>query len=443
MKDSERGTVLVLTAMCLGILMGFLGLALDVALLYRARQRVQIAADAAATAAALDWVYNNPSTTSAKNQGYAAASRNGFTASGSGCTYGCTSVTVNVPPLSGPVISSGYAEAIVTAPNPTAFMSILGFGNVAVTARAVAGSPAAGTSCFWLTGGSTGVALDLQGDAEIDAPNCGIFITSTSNNSIEQTGNKGSVVASYVDTEGDPTPKHWNGPTITTDVAPRSEPWGSLPGPSTSACNITSGLTSITTGNQSQVQGTSGSPVVCFTGAVTLNDGVVLGGASSGVVYVFENGVTIATGATVTLGSCSSCNLTSTPPVFAATDGAVMDLYGGTLNQDSNSVLNIFGPTAGTYNGIALLQPTSNTTNDTESNPLQIQFGSSNETLDGYIFAPDSVLYLQDHGGGVTASGVVAAELYDKSSSTNIVDIPSYDSANSGTAINRQVTLVE
>jgi hypothetical protein len=47
---------------------------------------------------------------------------------------------------------------------------------------------------------------------------------------------------------------------------------------------------------------------------------------------------------------------------------------------------------------------------------------------------------LQDNGGGVTATGIVAASMYDKSST---IRIPSYDEAHPTTTINRVITLVE
>ena len=47
---------------------------------------------------------------------------------------------------------------------------------------------------------------------------------------------------------------------------------------------------------------------------------------------------------------------------------------------------------------------------------------------------------MQDNGGGVTATGIVANTMYDKSS---VIRIPSYDVAHPSTTPNRVVTLVE
>jgi hypothetical protein len=303
-----------------------------------------------------------------------------------------------------------------------------------VAARAVAGMPAYGNTCIWLLA-STGVGMDVQGSYDIEAPTCGIYINSSTSNAVKVTGNGGTMNTKFVDSVGNVTPQHQTSPTpITKNAAPRKNPWGSTSGPNpASACTTTFNANNITitTANEATYSGSTANNVVCFTKGITLGNGVALPGASSGVVYLFESGVTVPTGATVTMGSSTYNAGTGT---FSNTSGAVMELYGGTLSQASNSLLNIYAPTAGSYNGIAILQPVANTTE------LQLQFGSNNETLDGYVFAPGAEVYLQDHGGGITATGIVADYMYDKSST---ITIPSYDAANSSTTPNRVITLVE
>jgi hypothetical protein len=417
-RNDENGNVMIVSAICLSILMGFLGLALDVGLLFRVRQNVQIAADAAATAAALDYLYNQ-SVSSAQTVGEAASAVNGYTNGNGG-----VSVAINLPPQSGPNQSNGFAEAIVTTPSSTNFMGLFGFARMTVAARAVAGSPAVGTGCIWLMS-TSGTALDLQGAYDIEAPDCGIYVNSPSSDSIKVTGNGGTLDAAWIDVVGDSVGHSTKPTTITAGAAPRKSPWGNLTGPVTPTdCSSTSLLTSVTTSNESGISGS----VVCFQNAVTLNTGVDLPGSSSGVVYVFENGLSLS--GTVTFGSGTYNASTGT---FTNTAGAVVDIAGGTLTQ-GNAILNIYAPTAGTYNGIAILQPESN------SNDLQVQFGSGNEVLDGYIYAPGAEVYLQDHGGGIVATGIVAGSMYDKAST---IRIPSYDDANSTTTPNRVITLVE
>jgi hypothetical protein len=254
------------------------------------------------------------------------------------------------------------------------------------------------------------------------------------------TGNSGYMNAKFLDAVGNVTPQHQTTPTpITKNTAPRKNPWGNLTGPNpATACTSTfpaSGTSSISisTANMATYQGSSTNNVVCFNQAVTLGTGVYLPGATSGVTYLFKNGLTVSTGATVTFGS-STYN--SSANTFSNTSGVTIDLYGGTLNQNSNSILNLYAPTAGTMNGIGIFQPTTNTTT-----PLQVQFGSNSQMFDGYVYALNTTVYLQDSGGtGVKDMGIVA---YAMNVQTANFTISSYDVANSQTTPNRIISLVE
>jgi Flp pilus assembly protein TadG len=406
-KKDESGNVFVLAAMCIPILIGFAGMALDVGMLYRVRQNVQIAANAGAVAGALNYIHS-ASDTSAQSAGAAAATVNGYTSGTNGAT-----VTINAPPTSGPLTSAGYVEAIVTENSPTTFMALFGFGKVNVTARAVAGSPITGDTCMWVNN------FTLKGSGSITAPGCGLYV----GNTLDINDNGVTLSVAYIDLAGTVTKKEPSPTPI--PVTPRTNPFGNLSGPATpSACNITSTLTSVTSANVATVQG-SGNQVVCFTNDVTLSSVTLNGGAGGGVVYVFENGLSVSGTVQIGSGSCGATTCTTTA-------GAVMDIQGGSLSS-SNWNLSIFAPTTGTYNGIAILQPSTNTTK------LQVQFGSNSTTLDGYIYAPGAEVFLQDEGGsGVIASGIVADSLDVNSQLT----LP-YDTANAGTTPNRIVTLAE
>ena len=56
-KD-DKGQVLVLTALCMTMLLGFMAFAVDMGLLFHTKRNIQIAADAAAIAGALDYEIN-------------------------------------------------------------------------------------------------------------------------------------------------------------------------------------------------------------------------------------------------------------------------------------------------------------------------------------------------------------------------------------------------
>jgi hypothetical protein len=435
----EEGQTLVLTALCMTAMLGFLALAIDVGVLFHAKRGMQTAADAAAIAAAQSYMWSQSATT-AQGVGKTASSANGYTDGSSSVT-----VTINVPPTSGPNAgSSGYTEAIVSQPVGTSFMGMFGKTSMTVMARAVAGTPTNGSACIWLMAPS-GNGLSVKGNYDIEAPGCGIYVNSPDSNALKVTGNGGTVNAAFLDVVGNNSGNHTTQPTTDTlNAGVRSSPWGNLSGPNYSGspndCKVTSALTSITTANVATVSGSAGNNVICFTNAVTIGNGVVLPGAANGVVYVFEQDVTIATGATVTFGSgqVSPSTGCTTNCTFSNEVGATMELAGSaTLNQNSNSILNIYAPATmnSPYDGIAILQPFSNKTE------LQIQFGSNNEVLDGYIYAPGATVFMQDHGGGVTASGIVAATLFEDQS---VLDIyTNYDKAHPNSTINRVLVLVE
>ena len=401
----ESGGVLIVAALAMTGLMGFLALATDAGVLFRSRRNVQIAADAAAIAGAVNYLHHG-SSSNAIAAAKAASSSNGATDGSGGAT-----VTVNIPPTGGPNAGNpAFVEAIVSKQKSTIFMGIFGFKTMNVNARAVAGTPTYGQACIWLMANS-GTALSVQGSFDIEATDCGVYVNSTSSNALSVTGNGGIMNTLFVDVVGSSTSVHATSPTAPTlNAAPRKSPWGNLAGPTENngGCTTIDKTTTSISGDVSASAPGLGN-AICYQKAVTLS-GATLGPG----VYMFEKGVTISGTVTVNSGT--------------------LDIYGGTFNQPSNTLVNITAPTSGTYDGIAILQPSNNT------NQLQVQFGSNNQTLDGYIYAPGAEVYLQDNGGGITATGIVAATMYDKSST---IRIPSYDKAHPTTTINRIVTLVE
>lgn len=429
MKD-ESGQALVLVSLGLCVLLAFLALAIDVGMLFQAKRKLQVAADAAAMAGAMDYLYNG-SKTSASTAGKSASSANGYT-DGTNAT-----VSVVEPPADGPNASSaGFVEATVSAPVSTFFMglSMSGMGlngtsSMTVEARAVAAAPTNGQACIWLMD-ATGTDLQVQGAYDIEAPGCGIYMNSTSSNAVSVTGNGGTLNAKFADAVGGSVGHQTNPTAITTYTAPRTSPWGNLTGPNPSngtGCTYTSSVTSLTGTFTSAGTGMAGAGnTICFTKAVTLTN-ATFGAGTLGTTSISQDAVTTSAG---TLVFGAGVTISGTVTVY----GGTIDIYSGTFSQPSNTIVNVVAPTSGTYNAIAIMQPPSNTTE------LQVQKGSNNQVLDGYIYAPGAEVYLQDNGGGLTATGIVASWMYDKSSS---ITIPSYDAAHPTTTPNRVLTLVE
>ena len=115
----ESGQVLVMTFFCMGILLGALGLAVDVGVLFHARRNMQAAADAAAMAGATEMFYNGSTNVAAK--AYAAAKAMGVDNT-------VTGNTVNVilsPTLPGGAACPSCVQVNLATPNPTVFIAAM------------------------------------------------------------------------------------------------------------------------------------------------------------------------------------------------------------------------------------------------------------------------------------------------------------------------------
>ena len=468
-SDSERrnwtredGQALIMAGLSMSLLIVFMGLAIDTGVLFRERRRIQNAADAAATAAALDYHYNQ-SVTSARAAGRAAAAANGYPNGGTCPSATATCVAVNMPPSSGPSHTlSSFAEAIVNSPKSTGFMGWFGMHSVPVSARAVAGNPAASKGCGFVTG-SGASTFKVQGSFEItgsvvssntcksgSAPQgCGIYVDSTDPAAVKVTGSGsgGCLNTNFVDVAGGVSGGKNIGPTgISTNLGnvagdPFAQQVSTIAQPTTSnpsnGCStyITTSSLTITSSNITSYSATASKPVVCFKNAVSFSGTVNVPGLSTGdAIYIFENGVTFPVGSTVNFGTGSYNASTNT---FSSTTGATLELWGGTMTQGSNSILSIYAPTTGgqgSTNGIAIWQAVGDT------NALQVQFGSNNEVMDGFIYAPGADVTLHDSGGGVVATGFVAKTM---NVGNGQLYLPNYNSANAATTPLTEIILTE
>jgi len=141
-RNREKGSILMLGALTMFVVMAFAGLALDASYMYFHKRNMQTAADAGAYGGALELLRGNTDTTTAAKRDTAL---NGFTDQSDNVT-----VTVNSPPLSGSETgNASFVEVIISHPQPTWFMRALNFNSVTVKARAVAGLGSTGNGCVY------------------------------------------------------------------------------------------------------------------------------------------------------------------------------------------------------------------------------------------------------------------------------------------------------
>src|SRR6516165_9779440 len=258
----EAGQALVLTAAALVVLLGFVGLGVDMGAARYERRLQQTAADAAAIAGATNLTYGGV-------QGGAqnASAANGFTdtTGGGACAappnnqgVGQVTVTVCNGPSTGPHAGNvNYVEVFVTAGQPTYFMKIFGVNSETITARAVAtnisgGSNGDTTGCLYTLGppSSSIEGVNINGSATLNAPTCGIV----DNGNYNSKGNKLDINAGTFGVSGSANVSGPGGTVTcggsttncpTYGMPASSDPMGSMTPPCTSPCNLSGSAVSI------------------------------------------------------------------------------------------------------------------------------------------------------------------------------------------------------
>src|SRR5665213_2390404 len=268
-RKNESGQMLVLVALSMTVLLGFLALAVDVGLLFRSKRNMQIAADAAAVAGALDYKYNGNVTT-AKAAAQVATTANGVTNGTNGAV-----VTINVPPVNGPYTgTTAFIEAIVSQPSTTVFMRMFNFTSVTVGARAVVGSGNT-AGCVW-TLARSGTDISLTGSGAFSAPKCNIYDDSSSSNALTLTGS-GSITGKGIGIAGgySKTGSGSLNPTPITGIAPPADPLAGLAPPTipTGACSSNCNPSFTGSSNNSLGPGNYNSISNTGSGTLTLTPG--------------------------------------------------------------------------------------------------------------------------------------------------------------------------
>jgi hypothetical protein len=390
------------------VILGFAALVVDIGLVFHARRNMQTAADAGAVAAALDYQYNG-SVSSAEAAGCSAATANGVSGTCStGSCVGVTSTTicVNLPPVHGYHKSSGYTEVIVNEPTPTFFMRMFRLSSVDVPARAVAGT-GANNGCVWALSRS-GDDVSLTGSGSITAQNCEIYDDSSASDALTLTGS-GSISAKVIGIvggysvtgSGSVTP---NPPT--TGIGPAADPLAlsapTIPtGTCSSGCTINNSSSSnltINPGTYNSISNTGSGTLTLTAGNYIINGNLTNNGSGNLVLgagnYTISGNFTTTGSGAVTVGSGlyiveGTLSLTGSG-ALTGTSVTFYTLGADTLTGSGN--MNLTAPTSGTYDGVLIYQPSSDT------HAMSIT-GSGGDKIQGILYAPDAPLTLTGSGG--------------------------------------------
>lgn len=418
-KD-QRGQVLVLTALSMSMMLGFMGFAVDVGQLFHAKRSLQAAVDDAALSGALAYKYdtagggaaNSTHIQDAAKQALAANGITSVTVTGSySSNVTSTTLAVMSPPSDGPNAgSASFVEAILTVPESTTFMSIFGFNTVNVLTRAVAGNGGQSAACIYVLNPTGSQQMYMGGKFTVDAPGCGIVVNSSDPCALYFNGGgqgqSSSLNSGWVSVDGgacqqvaDSTP-----PPVTNTGEQVADPLAATTTiPDTSQCDATDSTTTSITGATYTLP--SGANIVCFQQTITMTGAGTAGSCSwtSGnylnlptAIYVFEKGVKFNGGC---IGSSSGVTLDL---LGSFKDGGIYDSLGVTTNTQ----FNLTAPTSpvscssgcgsnSTYGNenIVIEQPVTNTLG-----VININQGTAEGTITGIVYAPAAELYIQDQG---------------------------------------------
>jgi Flp pilus assembly protein TadG len=353
-RNARSGQVLVVSALALVALMGFLALIVDLGQFWSVRRDMQTAADAASTAAAIALRLKQDATAAAQS----VTALNGFTNGNNDVT-----VTVNNPPAGGAYAgNSNYVEVIVAQTKSTYFMRVLGYSTVKVSARAV-GSSVNSPACVYALDPTVKGTLSVAGNSSVTLQ-CGAIVDSSDAAGLlaggggSMTATAIGVVGGYSGTGFTPTPK--------TGMAPAPDPLSYLSAPTVGGCDHTN-FHAGTTGN------------------IVINPAVYCGGIqiSGSNQITFNPGAYILDGGGLKL--TGSATLSGSGVTFYNTqyhNGTGNSYAYAGISLSGSRQVNLSAPTSGALEGILFFQDRS----VPSTAPGSTITGGSNSTFDGAVY---------------------------------------------------------
>ena len=382
---SRSGSVAAMAAILMPAMLGFSALAIDSSVWLIEQHRLQIAADAAAYAAALQ--LSNSSMQSSSPGSYAALAANEVAAALGGSLSG-SAVTTQAS------VAAKFASVTVSVSSVADTYFVQAVKGVAptISATSTAGVKSS-AACVLALNPSAAQALSVGGSVgsgTVDGTNCGVFSNSTSSSAIYV--NSGTISASSIGAVGGVTTSSSGSnsltPTPTTGDQSEPDPDASLVAPTPGQCTYT-GQSFTAYGTYSFANGTN------FCGTTTIGGN---GGTDS-----FAPGVYFVTG-----------NLTFSNANISQGTGITFVLVGSGSNPapsmtwTNNSASTLTAPTSnanGGVPGVLIWQVCPPGQKDADVNGAITFNDGSPMTVSGTIYAPCGNVTLQDDATLETVSG--------------------------------------
>jgi len=357
MWRDQTGSVAIVAALAMTLLVGVVGLAVDVSMWYRITRSLQNAADSAVIAATIN------GTSTYQSEAKAVAAKYGFVDGASGITV--AALANQTCPDTSP---DCYKVTITQASAPVYFFAVLGLSGSALSASAIAGGSNHTYCLLALAGSGADPAISSSGAPATDLTNC----TLMSNTAARCTGH--NLNATYGDAHetdnGCGITQNSNMPTVSDPYAYLAT---SIPA---NTCGVLypqepSALVTKWTGARTL----GATTIVC--GDLQLTGNTTLTTASPGSVLVIENGRLDVNNYTLQTAAGSALTI-----IFSGTSGSY------THAPTNSGTLNFNAPTTGTWKGMAIYQDPALTTG------VNISAAGSSPTwnITGMVYLPHATV---------------------------------------------------
>ncbi len=370
---NERGAVAVLVALLLPVLLGMVGIAVELGYWFSEKRELQTASDAGAVGGAFELLNGNSGAISTSSASEAA--RNGYEeAKGT--------ISVNTPPTSGAYAGDATAvEVVVTKQVPLLLSTFFLGSEVTISARSVARAQIAGDSCVIALDPTASSAMSISGTAQVSLSGCGVTVNSNSPTAAAISGS-GIVSTDFLNVVGGYTVSGsaslTSAATPTTKAAAVADPYADLTVPALGACTQ-SGYKSKANQSETLSPGTyCGGFTVSAQSTVNLNPGTYYINGDS--FKVNGGGALSGSGVTIVLTGSGS-------------DYATIDINGG-------ANVSLSAPTTGDYAGVVIMQD-----RNAPSSGLNKFNGGSTTDYSGALYFPKQAVEFT--GGNETGGGCV------------------------------------
>ncbi|MBT4769655.1 MAG: hypothetical protein HOO00_03905 [Rhodospirillaceae bacterium] len=376
LSGDRRGVTAIMFALMLPVVVGFIGMGVEVGYWYTSKRNLQGAADAGAVAGVYENL-NGSSAAVAQAQALAEAGRNDYDNTTGAFAY-------NDPPASGAYTGDANAvQVVLSEPRDLLFSSMYHDGAVTINGSATATLGEGSEACLLALSSTAAKAINASGSTTIDMNGCKVASNSSASNAINMSGG-GDLNADCLYTVGGVTGE--SSSDCTKEGAPATtDPYSDLTvsDADIGTCDFSG------PGNSTYSPGSDSPPNMqpgTYCRGLSIGAGLTVV-MDPGTYYIDGGGFSVAGGASVS-GTGVTIILTNKN---GGSYGAV-DIAGG-------AVIDLAAPTSGTYSGILFFQhpdaPYS------ASSTFNFNGGSTME-LTGVLYVPNNAIVFS---GGNTTTG--------------------------------------